>query len=44
MIINQYKRTKTVMAVWSRGFGVIDDLMVVQHDCLSTPKGRDPGV
>ena len=33
----------TVMTGLEPGFGVVNDLMVMQHECLSTPEGQALG-
>jgi hypothetical protein len=43
VILDQYERTMTAMTGLEPGIGVINDLMVVQHDCLSTPAGEALG-
>jgi hypothetical protein len=42
VILDQYERTMTAMTGLEPRRGVIKDLMVVQHDCLSTPGGPRP--
>jgi hypothetical protein len=42
VILDQYERTMTAMTGLKPRLGVIKDLMVVQHDCLSTPGGARP--
>jgi hypothetical protein len=36
-------RSMTVMTGLEPGFGVVNDLMVMQYDCLSTPEGQALG-
>ena len=40
VVINQHKRTKTVVASLKPGSGVIGDLMLVQHDAASGEQSR----
>ena len=42
VILDQYERTMTVMTGLEPGLGVIDDLMIVHHHCLSTQWATKP--